>query len=146
MVVLRPFLPEGADFAALEEQSLREGHRMVRRLGESWRDGSNRFSRPGEMLLGAYSGPLLTGVGGRNIDPYRDDVRMGRIRHLYIRTDYRRLGVGRHLMAALVADADTFFDYLNVRAPPEAFVFYERLGFARVIGDETVTHRLLLRP
>lgn len=146
MVVLRPLLPEGADFAALEEQSLREGHRMVRRLGENWKNGSNRFSRPGEILLGAYSGSLLAGVGGRNVDPYRDDVRMGRIRHLYIRTDHRRLGVGRHLMEALISDAGTFFDCLNVRAPPEAFAFYERLGFSRMVGDETATHRLLLRP
>ncbi|QFU14915.1 GNAT family N-acetyltransferase [Microvirga thermotolerans] len=143
-LVLRPVVPEGHPFSALEEASLREGYRMVRRIREEWADGGNRFARPGEILLGAFLGEALAGLCGRTVDPYRSDPRAGRIRRLYVHPNVRRLGTGRRLVETLAADALPFFDVLNVRAPAEAFPFYERLGFARVTGDGTVTHRLRL--
>ena len=117
---------------------------MVRRLREGWAKGSNRFARPGEILLGAFSGETLAGLCGRNVDPYGNDPRAGRVRRLYVHPDHRRVGTGRRLVETLAADAHPFFDLLNVRAPAEAFAFYESLGFAPVTGEDTVTHRLRL--
>jgi len=115
---------------------------MLRRLDENWRNGTNTFSRPGELLLCAHSGSELVGLCGRNIDPYARDARAGRVRHLYVRRSHRGQGVGRLLVQAVAHDAGRYFDYLNTRAPREAFPFYESLGFERVADDPTVTHRL----
>jgi GNAT superfamily N-acetyltransferase len=126
-------------------ESLSEGHQMLRRLDENWRAGTNTFSQAGELLLGAVSGPILVGICGRNIDPYADDPRAGRARHLYVRKDHRGRGIGRLLVQAVIRDAGLSFDRLNVRAPREAFRFYESLGFVRVDDDPHATHRLCTR-
>ena len=143
---LRPITPETDGFAALLRESLSEGHRMLHRLEENWRSGSNTFSRRGETLLGAFCGEELVGICGRNVDPYVEDGQAGRVRHLYVRPDRRRHGVGRLLVDGIAGSAAEFFDRLQLRAPEDAFRFYESLGFARVLGEETVTHRLPLRP
>ena len=78
---------------------------LVRRLVDEWRDGSNRFDRPGEAVFGAWVEGRLVGVCGLNIDPYVRDERMGRVRHLYVLTACRRHGVGRLLMARVIEAA-----------------------------------------
>ena len=143
---LRPATPDTDGYAALLRESLSEGHQMLRRLEENWRSGANTFSRRGEMLLGAFSDRELVGVCGCNVDPYEGDATAGRVRHLYVRPDRRRHGVGRLLVGEIARSATAFFDRLQLRAPEDAFRFYESLGFARVRGEESVTHRLLLRP
>lgn len=143
---LRPITPAIQGYAGLKLESLFEGHEMLRRLAENWRSGANTFSRQGEILLGAFSGTELVGVCGRNVDPYAGDAKVGRVRHLYVRPDWRRHGVGRLLVGEIARGAADFFDRLQLRAPEDAFGFYESLGFTRVPGEEAITHRLLLRP
>ena len=77
------------------------------------------------------------------IDPRVETRREGRIMHLYVRPGFRRLGVGRLLIAAIVEKAGRHFPVINVRAPAEAFAFYEALGFRR-IDSQFETHRLRL--
>jgi GNAT superfamily N-acetyltransferase len=137
--------PESEDCHLLAEASRKEGFWMLVRLIDGWRDGRNRFKRRGEMLLGAWHGDMLVGVGGLNVDPYVEGRREGRVRHVYIAAAYRRRGVGRLLVGAIVDRARRHFPVLNVRAPAEAFAFYEALGFKRVENDEFVTHRLKFR-
>lgn len=144
MIRLAAFDPDAASFSALLAESQSEGHRMLLRLAENWADGSNRFIRPGEIMLGAWSGDELVGVCGRNIEPYDPYPRAGRVRHLYVAQNARRDGVGRALIAAICEGSAGHFDYLNTNAPETAFAFYERMGFVRLVSGGYATHRLLL--
>ena len=141
---LAAFDPSVAGFSALLAESRGEGHRMLLRCAENWADGSNRFVRPGEIILGAWSGNALVGVCGRNIDPYDPGPRAGRVRHLYVAHEARQDGVGRLLISAIRDGAARHFDYLNTNAPETAFGFYERMGFVRLDNASYATHRLML--
>lgn len=144
MLTLAAFDPGAAGFPALLAESQGEGHRMLLRLAENWANGSNRFIRPGEIMLGAWSGSVLVGVCGRSVDPYDPHPRAGRVRHLYVAQSVRRDGVGRALISAICEGAAAHFDYLNTNAPETAFAFYERMGFVRLQGGGHATHRLML--
>ncbi|KQN69894.1 GNAT family N-acetyltransferase [Devosia sp. Leaf64] len=144
MIRLAAFDPGAAGFSALLAESQGEGHRMLLRLAENWANGSNRFAFPGEIMLGAWSGDRLVGVCGRNVDPYDDDERAGRVRHLYVAQRARRDGVGRALISAIRDGAAEHFDYLNTNAPETAFAFYERMGFVPLECGGHATHRLAL--
>lgn len=115
MYDLRHVTPDVDGFAALLQQSLAEGHGMLRRLEENWRLETNTFSRSGEILVGVLSGNALVGICGRNIDPYAGDERTGRVRHLYVQGHHRRHGTGRLLIEAISSDAARYFDHLNAR-------------------------------
>lgn len=144
-VQLRPITPGTIGFSELESESLRQGFRMIGRLRQGWeRDADHRFDRPGEMLAGAFLDDALIGIGGRSIDPYAGDLRIGRVRHVYILEGHRGAGIGRLLLENVIRGAGQHFSRLNLRAPPAAFGFYEHLGFTRAEGLETVTHHLLL--
>jgi GNAT superfamily N-acetyltransferase len=119
---------------------------MLVRLADGWRDGRNRFRRRGEMLLAAWQGDALAGVGGLSVDPYVEDRREGRVRHLYVSAAQRRHGVGRLIVRAIIDRARLNFPVLNLRAPEAAFSFYEALGFKRIEGEEFHTHRMKFRP
>ncbi len=145
MVKLAAFDPDADGFSRLLAESRSEGHRMLLRLAENWGNGTNRFERPGEIILGAWFGDALVGVCGRNVDPYDPPERAGRVRHLYVAQSARRHGVGRVLISAICDGAAEHFDYLNTNAPESAFAFYERMGFVRV-QVEHVTHRRACSP
>lgn len=115
---------------------------MLVRLQENWISGLNRFDLPGEILAGAIADGALAGVCGRNIDPFADNAAAGRVRHLYVAPGYRGRDIGSQLVRFIVRDAADFFRFLNTRAPSQAFAFYERHGFAPVLENSTVTHRL----
>lgn len=137
-----PITPDFDGFAALREASVAEGQRMPARLQENWISGLNRFDRPGEILAGAIVDGVLAGVCGRNVDPFAGDASAGRVRHLYVTPGHRGKSIGSQLVCFIVRDAADFFRFLNTRAPPQAFEFYERLGFSPVLENNTVTHRL----
>ena len=129
----------------LLEASLAEGMRLVQRLADEYASGANRFDQPGEALLGAYAGGRLVGVGGVNRDPYARDPGVARLRHLYVLPAWRRQGVGRQLVAALIAAAAPHFATMRLRTTnPEADRFYRELGFAGVADDAEATHHIAL--
>jgi len=114
---------------------------FVRRLAEEWASGLNCFDRPGEALFGAGLDGLLGGVCGLTVDPYAGDPRVGRVRHLYVLTAHRGLGVGGQLVGAVVAAAHGPFTTLRLStANPAAARLYESLGFRRHAGDAHCTH------
>ena len=115
---------------------------MLRRLEESWQRGENRFNAPGEKLLGAFLNGKLVGVCGLNRDPFSQQPRAGRIRHLYVSEKCRGLGIGRQLLTVVMADASIWFDFLNTHAPDAAYGFYRQAGFTLVSDEPRVTHRL----
>jgi GNAT superfamily N-acetyltransferase len=137
-----PITPDFDGFDALWDASVAEGQRMLARLQENWVSGLNRFDRPGEILVGAVVDGDLAGVCGRNVDPFASDAAAGRVRHLYVAPVHRGEGIGSQLVRFTAGDAADFFQFLNTRAPPQAFEFYERLGFSLVLKNNTVTHRL----
>lgn len=143
MIRLAAFDPGAASFAALLAESQSEGHGMLVRFAENWANGSNRFARAGEIMLGAWAGDVLVGVCGRNVDPYDPHPRAGRVRHLYVAQGARQDGVGRALISAICDGAGQHFDYLNTNAPEPAFAFYERIGFSRLPHGEYGTHRFV---
>jgi GNAT superfamily N-acetyltransferase len=117
------------------------GSRIVRRLIEEWASGVNRFDGPGETLLGAWIGGRLVGVCGLNVDPYAAEAGVGRLRHLYVLSAFRRLGVGGYLVAEIVKTARGHFDTLRLRtANPAAARLYEALGFRACAGVAHSTH------
>jgi len=119
-----------------------ENRGMVRRLVDDWASGTNRFDRPGELFLGAWFDGRLAGVGGLNRDPYADDDRTGRVRHVFVLPDARRFGVGTALLREIVARAPQTFRVLRLRTfTPEGAAFYAALGFAET-GQPEASHRM----
>lgn len=115
---------------ALLAESEQTGSQIVRRLVDEWASGANRFDRAGEGLFAVRIEGRLVGVCGLNLDPYSAEPRLGRVRHLYVLTAYRRRGIGRQLVAEVIAAARGRFDRLRLSTGnPVAARFYERLGF-----------------
>ena len=139
-------LEDAECLVALAREAEQDGHRMVSRLVDDWRDGTNRFGRPGENLYLATLEGEVVGVCGLNIDPYLDDPRVGRVRRLYVSTAHRRRGLGSLLVSCVIDDARQSFNILRLRTHnPIAAAFYEAQGFVRVDDDDVCTHQLVLR-
>jgi len=111
-------------------ESEQAGSSIVRRLVDEWVSGANRFDRAGEALFAVRIEGRLVGVCGLNVDPYSAEPRLGRVRHLYVLSAYRRRGIGRQLVAEVIAASRGRFDHLCLSTGnPVAARFYERLGF-----------------
>jgi GNAT superfamily N-acetyltransferase len=144
---IEPILELPADgLNALVADSEQAGWRFVRRLADEWAAGTNRFRQPGEVLFAAHVEGVLAGVCGLNVDPHAADPRVGRVRRLYVHTSYRRRGIGRRLVGAVLRAATGVFDTLRLRTEnPEAARFYEVLGFRPCVGTADCTHILELK-
>jgi GNAT superfamily N-acetyltransferase len=139
-------LPTGG-LAELLSESEGLGSLIVRRLVDEWDGGVNRFDRPGEALFGAWVDGRLVGVGGLNVDPYAGDARVGRVRHLYVLSAFRRQGVGRRLTERVVQAAHGRFDDLRLRTNDRSAArLYETLGFRPSGGAAHHTHAVALAP
>jgi GNAT superfamily N-acetyltransferase len=135
-----------ADIDELVDMSLRESFLGIQRLRADWRNGTNRFSSPGEALFEARFRQRLVGLCGLNRDPYVQDAKVGRVRHLYVEPDVRRRGIGRLLVARVVDHAEGNFHRLRLRTDrADADQFYVALGFERSLREEHVTHEIALR-
>ena len=122
-------------------ESEREGSRFVRRIVDEWATGANRFDRPGEALFTARIGDRRIGICGLNVDPYAAAPNVGRVRRLYVLSAYRRLGVGRQLVLAVLDAARGRFDVLRLRTTnPAAARLYESLGFSPSATTDDCTH------
>ncbi len=132
------------ELGGLEAAARTEGFGMMSELLESWESGANRFDRTGEILLVVSDGHQAIAVGGLNIDPYIDEPGVGRIRHVYVASDFRGLGVGADLVTVLLDHARESFDRVRVRTvTDDGSRFYEALGFERT-EEEYATHTVTL--
>ena len=102
LVPVRDALPAGFD--ALRAEALAEGFLQVERLAADWEAGTTRFDRDGEALLAARLNGVLVGIGGLTIEPVGPGAL--RMRRFYVRPVFRRIGVGRQLVTALLAGVD----------------------------------------
>ncbi|WP_088892236.1 GNAT family N-acetyltransferase [Leptolyngbya ohadii] len=136
----------------LIEESLLQEFQFVRRLAEEYKTGKNRFNRTGEALFVVLSQGETIAIGGLNQDPYftpsgllGEIERVGRLRHLYVRSDWRRKGIGRRLVERLIHEAKPHYQRLTLRTDsPEADKFYQKLGFRSTLEWECTTHYLEL--
>jgi len=146
-VEVREITEMPADLDALVAKSERDGHRHLTRLRDQWRDGTNRFDKPGEALFGAFLGERLVGVCGLNVDPYAGDDRVGRVRRLFVDPAARGRGVGGALVRAVVERARGRFDRLRLRTfCGEQGAMYRRAGFTPVYEPEASHVMELNRP
>ena len=126
-LVLEPVLdawPVGFD--ALRAEALAEGFRQVERLASDWEAGRTRFDRDGEALLAARLNGVLAGIGGLTIEPVVPGAL--RMRRFYVRPAFRRIGIGRQLVTALLAGVGGDRS-IPVNATPSSIAFWESLGF-----------------
>lgn len=145
-LAVQPITELPSDVGVLIDRSLAEGHNLVGRLVQDWRDGVNRFDRPGEVVLEARLGNRLVALGGLNRDPYIEDPAVGRIRHVYVSPDARGVGVGSQLVMALVEHARAGFHRVRLRAGPQrAAGFYLALGFSETPDEPDSTHEVRFR-
>lgn len=134
------------EFDALVGESEQAGWRFMRRLAEEWTSGANRFDAAGEAFFAALIDGRVIGVCGLSVDPYAKAQGVGRVRHLYVLSAYRRLGVGRQLVGRVIETARGRFDILRLSTQnPAAAQPYERLGFRRCVGAADCTHLMELR-
>jgi GNAT superfamily N-acetyltransferase len=130
-----------AEFDQLRAESGAEGRRFLDRLANDWASGVMRFDRPGEMLLAAYSDDdMLVGVGGITVDP--EIAGALRMRRFYIRSAFRRTGIGRAIAETLLESALRKVDTITLNAATASFRFWESLGF---VPDQQAGHSHILR-
>ncbi|WP_049723850.1 GNAT family N-acetyltransferase [Gilvimarinus polysaccharolyticus] len=104
----------------------------IERLQNSYIDGTNTFSRPGEGLFVVRLGSKLVGICGLNIDPYQESAEVGRLRHLYVAETHRLKGVGRKLVSEVEVHAQGTFDSLQLyTSDPKSSAFYLALGYKK---------------
>ena len=126
---------------SLLQASEREGFTFIRRFVDEWTAGINRFDRKGERLFIASSAERIAGICGLNIDPYIDDMSVGRVRRLYVIPEFRQSGIGRRLVQSVIEAARDVFQELRLRTTDlSASRLYERLGFRVVQGIPDCTH------
>jgi GNAT superfamily N-acetyltransferase len=123
-------LPVGFD--ALRVDALAEGFRQVERLAAEWKAGRTRFDRDGEALLAAHLRGVLVGIGGLTIEPVVPGAL--RMRRLYVRPAFRRIGIGRQLVTALLAGVAADRS-ITVNAAPASIAFWECVGFNPDLRD-----------
>jgi GNAT superfamily N-acetyltransferase len=129
----------------LAEESLSQGFRFVERLIREYSSGLNCFDRSGEMLLTASVQGVIVGIGGLNQDPYFNNPEVGRLRHLYVESGWRKRGVGRLLVTQLIHAAKQHYQLLTLRTDTLAAAeFYQKLGFKTHPSWEHTTHHLQL--
>lgn len=123
----------------------REGFAMVWRLVDDWAAGTNCFDAPGELLVVARVDGDVVGVGGLNHDPWAS-MGVARVRRLYVRPDARRSGLGRALLARVVAAAGLGgFHTVRLRTTTvRGAAFFESCGFVAVTGEPEATHVLAI--
>ncbi|MBD2113021.1 MULTISPECIES: GNAT family N-acetyltransferase [Cyanophyceae] len=129
----------------LVAESQREGFRFMKRLVEEYDSGVNRFDQPGEALLTAIVEGAIVGIGGLNRDPYFHHPNVGRLRRVYVEAAWRRRGVGRVLVTALIDAAQPHYQLLTLRTDTAAAdAFYQTLGFKTEPRWTHTTHHLQL--
>jgi GNAT superfamily N-acetyltransferase len=122
-----------ADFDTICVEARAEGYKFLDRLATDWASGAIRFDQPGEALLAAYSDDVLAAIGGITIDPFVTDAL--RMRRFYVRSAFRRAGIGREIAHALLGGTLQSVRVVTLNAAVESVPFWEALGFVPEARD-----------
>lgn len=134
-------LPHGFDVMCAEAGE--EGIRNMALLKAEVSSANDPFVDPG-ALFAARVGGTLAGVGGVTVQTGLPEPAM-RMRRLYVRPAFRRVGVARALAGAMMQQGFQTAPLLvlNAAASAAAPPFWEAMGFAGVDWDG-ITHALRL--
>jgi GNAT superfamily N-acetyltransferase len=127
-VVLRPLERYHNELESLSIIALLEAVRNVSLLAEDFK--ANNIPKDGAtLILGAWKGRSLVGVGGRTWCPHVSSAL--RMRRFFVAPIARRQGIARAMVSLLLADASKYCSRItcNARATPFAPLFWESLGF-----------------
>jgi GNAT superfamily N-acetyltransferase len=143
--VIRPLIRGDTNqIRALAEESAAAGFRFVARFVTEIETPSFALDERRQFFLGVFVADQLVAMGGVVPDPYVDDENIGRLRHVYVALNARRLGIGRRLVAALEQRARDEFTALRLRTDTDAAAaFYEALGYRRTREPDATHHREL---
>lgn len=135
------------DITLLVKESKEEGFRFLERLVHDYRNSTNRFNNPGEALYGVFTKEgILIAIGGLNIDPFSNELAIGRLRRFYVSKDYRRKGLGGFLLKKINCNAKNYFHILVLHTDTEqADQFYRSFGFSKENKYPQSTHWLNLK-
>jgi GNAT superfamily N-acetyltransferase len=121
-----------------------EGFGFITRFADDCANGSVQLDAPGEYFYGDFDNDDLVALGGVTPDPYVHDASVGRVRHVFVRPEFRARGVGRALVDTLEARAQNRYARLRLRTDTAAAArFYERLGY-HVVSNVSATHERAL--
>lgn len=129
-----------SDFDSMRAEAYAEGYRFVERLATDWQAGTTRFDRDGEALLGAHVDSVLAGIGGLTLDPFVPWAL--RMRRFYVRPAFRKHGIGRKLVEALLEYSQHAGKVVVVNAARGSSQFWETSGF---MPDPREGHTHILR-
>lgn len=141
IVRLNEALPD--DLPALQAEAAAEGYRFVEGILEEWDAGRYLAGDDRNALFAAYRGGVLAVVGAVTPDPYDPAPDLLRIRHVYVRLEHRREGIGRALASALVQQGLALAPRLSLNAADAgAAAFWEAMGFRPDAGGTRRSHLL----
>ena len=124
----------------MAEESKKSGEGIIERTINEWISGKNKFGKVGENFWGLMVDNEIIGIGGLNQDPYLNDPKVGRVRHVYIMKKYRGQGLSRVLLNLIINLAKKHYTTLRLATNnPIAASLYESLGFEKV-DEFKVTH------
>ncbi|WP_245863857.1 GNAT family N-acetyltransferase [Caulobacter mirabilis] len=117
------------EFEVILADAASEGVRNMALLARQWASGEQRFEEPG-ALFAARVGGALAGVGGVSPETGPGEPAM-RMRRLYVRPDFRRMGVARALAGAMMQQGFQAAPRLTVNAAASvaAGPFWAAMGF-----------------
>jgi len=141
---IKPITLPTEGFDRLLGEARAERLAFLDRMLAEWQSGKTGFDKPGEILLGAYEEKTLIGICGLSVDPYLDNPRVGRLRHLFVAQAGRGRGVGTMLVNAILSGARDTFSIVRLRTDADVRgAFYASFGF-RPIDDPNATHQMRL--
>lgn len=129
----------------LAKDARKAGFRFVQRTIDEWLLRINDFSKPGESMNGVRIDGRLVAICGLNVDPYLDDDTICRVRHLYVHSEFRELGLSKILMKQVLKDAKKKFVKIRLSTSNDvAATLYEKLGF-EAVKEHKATHAKVLK-
>ncbi len=128
----------------LIKASEKEEFKFLTRLKNDWISGVNRFNKKYEKLYQIEVDKKIIAIGGINNNPYHENGKVGRIRHLYVLSEYRKRGFGRKLVQHLLNKSNDKYEKITLRTDTVvASKFYESIGFKR-INSKNSSHQYIL--
>ncbi|WNS76255.1 GNAT family N-acetyltransferase [Bacillus sp. DTU_2020_1000418_1_SI_GHA_SEK_038] len=126
----------------LVQESKAAGFRFLEKLVNDYQNGTNRFNKHGESLLGVYNKQgVLIAIGGLNNDPYSNDPKIGRLRRFYVASNFRRSGVGTLLLNKIMLEAKKYYEGLVLHTDTvQGDLFYTAFGFSKTCDYPNSTH------